>query len=226
LSKSWFHTTTVAKLLYLCKRVRPDIAFVVVYLATRVQYPTVSDADVLTKLLQYLNGSRDLGLTLGADEPYCLTLYADASYATHTDGGSHGGILISLGTGPIYTQSKKLKLVCKSSCEAEVVALCDGINVLMWVRALLEGQGIQQAQSVVCEDNQCSIQLLQRVSAGSMRTKFLRARYGFSRQFIVDGSIKVKYVQSAKQAADMFTKARILDWNSIRSWVLGGKLAI
>jgi hypothetical protein len=37
LSKAWFHTTTVAKLLYLCKRVRPDIAFVVVFLATRVQ---------------------------------------------------------------------------------------------------------------------------------------------------------------------------------------------
>jgi hypothetical protein len=225
-SKAWFHTT-VAKLLYLCKRVRPDIAFTVIYLATCVQAPTISHAQVLVKLLQYLNGSKDLGLTLGAENPYRLTLYADASYATHPDGGSHGGILITLGNGPVYTQSKKLKLICKSGCEAEVVALCDGINVLMWVRALLDGQGIEQAQSAVCEDNTCSIQLLQREAAGSMRTKFLRARYGFTRQFIVDGSVKIKHVSSNKQAADFLTKARILgDWEETRNRVLKGRLAV
>jgi hypothetical protein len=225
-SKAWFHTN-VAKMLYLCKRVRPDIAFVVVFLATRVQSPSQWDANALVKLLQYINGSKELGLTLGADDPYCLTLYADASYATHHDGGSHGGILITLGTGPIYTQSKKLKLICKSGCEAEVVALCDGINVLMWVRALLDGQGVHQSQSVVCEDNTCSIQLLHRESAGSMRTKFLRARYGFTRQFIADGSVTIKYVTSEKQAADMLTKARIVaNWEETRCWALGGKLSI
>ena len=225
-SKAWFHTC-VAKLLYLCKRTRPDIAFTVIYLATCVQSPTKCHSQVLVKLLQYLNGSRTLGLTLGAEDPYKLTLYVDASYAMHRDGGSHGGILITLGCGPVYTQSKKLKLICKSGCEAEVVALCDGVNVLMWVRALLDGQGIKQSQSAVCEDNTCSIQLLQRESAGSMRTKFLRARYGFTRQFIVDGSIKIKHVSSHKQAADMLTKARILgNWEETRNWVLNGRLAV
>jgi hypothetical protein len=217
----------VAKLLYLCKRVRPDIAFVVTYLATCVQAPTVSDATVLCKLLQYLNGTKTIGLTLGAEQPYQLTLYADASYATHPDGGSHGGILISLGNGPIYTQSKKLKLVCKSGCEAEVVALCDGVNVLMWVRTLLEGQGIQQSQSVVCEDNTCSIHILEREAAGSMRTKFIRARYGFTRQFVTDGSVRIKHVTSDKQAADFLTKARISsNWEETRQWVLTGRLAV
>ena len=220
-SKAWFHTN-VAKLLYLCKRVRPDIAFTVIYLATCVQAPTFGHANVLIKLLQYLNGTKTIGITLGAENPYRLTLFA-----THPDGGSHGGLLISLGFGPIYTQSKKLKLVCKSSCEAEVVALCDGVNVLMWVRALLDGQGIHQAQSIICEDNTCSIQLLQRESAGSMRTRFLRARYGFTRQFITDGSVKIKYVTSNKQAADLLTKSRILgNYEDIRTWVLNGRLAI
>jgi len=196
-------------------------------LATCAQAPTFGHANVLIKLLQYLNGTKTIGITLGAENPYRLTLYADASFATHPDGGSHGGLLISLGFGPIYTQSKKLKLVCKSSCEAEVVALCDGVNVLMWVRALLDGQGIHQAQSIICEDNTCSIQLLQRESAGSMRTRFLRARYGFTRQFITDGSVKIKYVTSNKQAADLLTKSRILgNYEDIRTWVLNGRLAI
>jgi hypothetical protein len=60
-----------------------------------------------------------------------------------------------------------------------------------------------------------------------MRTRFLRARYGFTRQFITDGSVKIKYVTSNKQAADLLTKSRILgNYEDIRTWVLNGRLAI
>jgi hypothetical protein len=223
--KKWFHST-VARLMYLTKRVRPDLSFCTNFLSSRVQYSTVRDMRKLVKVLEYLNETRDLGLTLGAEDPYRLTLYVDASYAAHIDGGSHGGILVSMGIGPIYTQSKKLKLVCKSSCEAEIVALCDGLNVLMWIRSLLEGFGIKQLPSIVMEDNKCAIDLMNKQSAGSMRTKFLRARYGFSRQFFDDGSAILKYVSTKFQAADILSKAKIdQDLESIRKWVLTGVLS-
>ena len=224
--KKWFHST-VARLMYLTKRVRPDLSFCTNFLSSRVQYSTVRDMRKLVKVLEYLNETRDLGLTLGAEDPYRLTLYVDASYAAHIDGGSHGGILVSMGIGPIYTQSKKLKLVCKSSCEAEIVALCDGLNVLMWIRSLLEGLGIKQLPSIVMEDNKCAIDLMNKQSAGSMRTKFLRARYGFSRQFFDDGSAILKYVSTKFQAADILSKAKIdQDLESIRKkWVLTGVLS-
>jgi glutaredoxin-related protein len=59
-----------------------------------------------------------------------------------------------------------------------------------------------------------------------MRTKFLRARYGFSRQFFDDGSAILKYVSTKFQAADILSKAKIdQDLESIRKWVLTGVLS-
>jgi hypothetical protein len=57
LEKKKFHMT-VAKLLYLCKRARPDIMTVVSFLCTRVKSPTVEDKVKLIQLLEYLNRTK------------------------------------------------------------------------------------------------------------------------------------------------------------------------
>jgi histone deacetylase 1/2 len=54
----------VAKVLYLAKRVRPDILLTVNFLATRVREPTVEDWGKLTRMLQYVNGTENLGIVL------------------------------------------------------------------------------------------------------------------------------------------------------------------
>jgi hypothetical protein len=51
--KTLFHST-VAKLLYLSKRARPDIIAVVGFLCTRVKELTIKDLEKLGKLLGYL----------------------------------------------------------------------------------------------------------------------------------------------------------------------------
>jgi hypothetical protein len=51
-----FHTT-VAKLLYLSKRVRPDIILLVGFLCMRVKGPTCKDWTNLCRLLEYLKGT-------------------------------------------------------------------------------------------------------------------------------------------------------------------------
>jgi hypothetical protein len=38
------------------------------------------------------------------DDPQ-INIYVDASFATHVDGKSHTGVMISLGNGPIYASS-------------------------------------------------------------------------------------------------------------------------
>ena len=63
IKKEMFHTIT-AKLLYLAKRSRPDILLAVSYLTTRVNCPNVSDFNKLQRVLKYLNGSKNLFLTL------------------------------------------------------------------------------------------------------------------------------------------------------------------
>ena len=58
-----FHTI-MAKLLFLCKWVRPDILIVVAFLATRVREPDEDDDKKLLRILKYISGTRDIVLTM------------------------------------------------------------------------------------------------------------------------------------------------------------------
>jgi hypothetical protein len=100
-SHEFFHSI-VAKLRYLCKRIRPDILTEVAFLTKRVLAPRRDDYDKLVKTIKYIRGTRELALTLEMDDPVHVTSYIDASYGVHMDKKSHTGCIITLGKGAIY----------------------------------------------------------------------------------------------------------------------------
>ena len=57
----------LAKMLFLCKRARPDILTRVDFLITRVREPDEDDDNKLSRILKYLSGTRDHVLTLESD---------------------------------------------------------------------------------------------------------------------------------------------------------------
>ena len=63
---SKYHTFT-AKGLFLCKRARPDIQTTIAFLTTRVQNPDTDDYKKLVRLMRYLQNTKDLVLTIKAD---------------------------------------------------------------------------------------------------------------------------------------------------------------
>jgi hypothetical protein len=67
--------------------------------------------------------------------------YIDASYAVHRDAKSHTGVVITLVGGAIYCKSSKQKVVSKSSTEAELIGVSDGLTQVLWTRLYLEAQG-------------------------------------------------------------------------------------
>ena len=80
--------TTVAKLLYLGTRTRPDILLVVNHLTTRVNKFTPDDKRKLYKCLKYLNRTKTLGLRLnvsGSTDTIEISTHADASFVVHPD---------------------------------------------------------------------------------------------------------------------------------------------
>jgi hypothetical protein len=94
----------VAKLLYLAKKVRPDILTAVAFLATRVQKPTLHNQAKLMRVLKYLNGTPDRGTVLEPGTVVEPKAFVDASFAPHADGHSHSGSVITLGKGPIFVR--------------------------------------------------------------------------------------------------------------------------
>jgi hypothetical protein len=86
-----FHST-VAKMLYLAKRTRPECLTAVAYLATRVTKCTEDDWEKLTRLLRYVNDGKERGIVLRhGKRGIAVRVLIDASYGVHADGKSHTG---------------------------------------------------------------------------------------------------------------------------------------
>ena len=170
----------VAQALFLCKRARPNLQTTVAFLCTRVKQPDIEDYKKLRRMIQYLRLTRNLFLTLEADNLSVVKWWVDASYAVHADMRSHTGATMSLGKGAIYGTSTRQKLNSKSSTEAELIGVSDVMSQILWTIFFMEAQGYPLGDNVVYQDNQ-SAMLLEKSGRGSSskRTRHINIRYFF-----------------------------------------------
>jgi hypothetical protein len=200
-----FHTY-VAKLLFLAKRVRPDILLAISYLATRVTRSTEDDWKKLDRVMKYLNGTIGLGITLEVTGDVNVWAYADASYGIHVYGKSHSGLVISLGKGPVFVKSSKQRIVTKSTYESELVATSDSGSQVIWSRDFMINQGYKLGPAILYQDNQATISALNNGRSGTERSRHINVRYFWIAQTIRQGQVKPEYVMSKDMVADIFTK--------------------
>ena len=201
-----FHTLT-AKLLFLCKRGRPDIQTAVSFLCTRVSCSDTDDMKKLRRVFQYLCGTLHLLLILEADNLHLLKWFIDGSFAVHWDMKGHTGGLFTLGKGAIIGISRRQKLNTRSSTESELVAVDDCMPTVMWTRYFMEAQGYQVDDAIIYQDNMSSM-LLERngMASSSRRTRHINIRYFFVTDRIKAKEIRVEYCPSKELVADFFTK--------------------
>ena len=151
----------VAKLLFLCKRARPDIQTAVAFLTTRVMAPDEDDYKKLARVMRYLRGTKTMLLTLQADNLQLIKWWIDGAFATHRDMRSHTGGALSLGKGVITGISTRQKLTTRSSTEAELVAVDDCMSLILWTHYFLEAQGYGVDDAIIYQDNKSAILLEQ-----------------------------------------------------------------
>lgn len=201
-----FHSV-VAKLLYVSIRARKDIMMAVGFLCTRVSQPTKQDQAKLRRLLQYIRGTMDLHLTIGADDLGRMQTWIDASYAIHADMKSHTGGVISFGTGAIIGKSTKQKLNTKSSTEAELVGISEFLPHSIWVRMFMEAQGYPLDHQTLHQDNESTMRLAKngRTSAGK-QSRHIDIRYFFVKDRICSENIDLTHCPTEQMLADFFTK--------------------
>ena len=135
-----FHTK-VAQLLYLAKRARLDLLTAVSHLAGRVSCPNEDENRKLSHVLSYLVNTRERKMILkstGATMEFVC--YIDASYGGEDDATSRSGVIIYVCGVALLGWSPKQKLIVKSACESEIVALSDGLSHVLWVRNLMKEQ--------------------------------------------------------------------------------------
>ena len=202
-----FHST-VASLLYLSVKTRKDLSCAISFLTSRVKTATDQDRDKLLYALRYLNSTRNLCLILGGDDNGDMTahLFTDASYGIHPDGKSHTGICLKFQRGSVAAKSIKQKVVSKSTAEAELIAQSDGVALGSWEIQFLEGQGYTLPKAMVYEDNKATILLATRGSPTSERSRHIKIRFFFIKQFLDSKEMELHYCATDQMIADVLTK--------------------
>jgi hypothetical protein len=201
----------IAKLLYLATHVRPDILCATIFLTSRVQHLTVQDLNKFLDILKYLKSTVSLGIMLGGDKDNRIRLlaYADASFGVHdSTGRSHGGTFISYGRGPNFVRSNFLKEVCISSSEAELMQLTNTVSIAAREREFaIEQQHIDSDEKgLLLEDNKSAIHMSHNGKSISNRTKHIKVKYFFVKQYLDNGEFHLKHCPTQDMVADILTK--------------------
>ena len=194
-------------LLYLVKHSRPDIANAVRELSKVMDDPTIYAMKELNRIIKFVLDTSDYGLKIDPEpneneklNKWNLKVYTDSDYAGDKD------TRIFLLNVPILWRSKAQRSVTLSSSEAEYVALSEAAKDVKFVVQLLKSIGVEVRLPVVINvDNIGAIFMSENVSTTN-RTKHVDVRYHFVREFIEDGFVKIVFVRSKENAADIFTK--------------------
>ncbi|CAI7891842.1 unnamed protein product [Closterium sp. NIES-53] len=196
--------------MYLMTCTRPDLAYPLSILARYVAPGRHRPEQVAAakRVLRYLCSTSGMGLVLGGRCPVVLTGHADASWADdQATQRSSQGYTFSLGSGSVSWQSTRSSSVLSSSCEAETYAGAMAAQELRWLTYLLTDLGEQpRSPPVLYVDNKAMLALC-REHRLEHRTKHIALRYFLARELQQRGQLRLAYVASEANTADIFTKA-------------------
>lgn len=194
-------------LAFLC-RTRPDIKLPISYLATKMQKPSHKDHLKLRRIAKYIQSTKSLCTVLRPDK---LQLFcsADASYNIHCDAKGHSGVVIWLGhqNAPIHAASRKQAMIAKSSTEAEMLALSEAGEELLWAKNLLEELGFKQEPIQIEQDNTSTIRVITRGPGRVGKTKHMNKHRFWIKEHIDNKDFDLVWFPSLYMVADGFTKA-------------------
>ena len=197
----------VGKLLFLTKT-RPDLTHAVSVVSRYMQDPQEAHLQAAKHILRYVRRYPALGLFFKQGEENRLCGYTDADYGQDIDDRiSVGAYIFYLGNSPISWNSKKQSSTSRSSCESEYRALAQCACEAVWIRRLLEELRLLDGKPthLYC-DNQSSIKLSYN-PVFHERSKHFEIDYHFTRQKVEDNTIRVEFISSQEQPADILTKS-------------------
>ncbi|CAI7863391.1 unnamed protein product, partial [Closterium sp. NIES-54] len=159
-------------------------------------------------VLRYLCSTLGMGLVLGGRGPIVLTSHVDTSWVDDSaTQRSSQGYTFSLGSGSVSWRSTRLSSILTSRCEAEIYAGAMATQELRWLTYLLTDLGEQpRSPPVLYVDNKAMIALFQEHRL-EHRMKHIAQRYFLARELQQRGQLRLAYMATRANTADIFTKA-------------------
>lgn len=199
----------VGMLLYLIKHSRPDLANAIRELTKVLDGATQAHYKAMLRVIKYVIDTEFHGLKIQphGNQPVEIVAYSDSEYGGDRDTRiSVYGYKIYMNGALISWKSKSGKSVTLSSTEAEYFACSEAAKEVMFIKNVLETMGIEvKLPMIIKVDNTGAIYLANNYTAGQ-RTKHIDIRVHYVREYIHDGIIKIEFVRSENNDADILTK--------------------
>ena len=222
------YRSVVGQLNYLAATTRPELAFAVHQCARFCADPRECHYKAIKRIARYLYLTKDMGLILrpqGTD----IQCYADADFAGNYNNEissdpssvkSRSGFIILYAGCPVAWLSKLQTEIALSTTESEYISLSQAARSLLFIMELfneVKDQGFDfifpetKVYATCFEDNAGCIELA-RAPKLRPRTKHIAVKYHHFRSHIYNeqsnptGCLKLKYVGTKDQLADIFTK--------------------
>nr|GEW63373.1 retrovirus-related Pol polyprotein from transposon TNT 1-94 [Tanacetum cinerariifolium] len=200
------YRSMIGALMYLTSS-RPDIVYATCLCAQYQAKPTEKHLKEVKRIFRYLRGIVNTGLWYMKDSGFELTGFSDADYARCKDTfkSTSGGAQF-LGEKLVSWSSKKQDCTALSTTEAEYVSLFACCAQVLWMRTQLTDYGFHFNKIPIYCDSKSAIAISCNPVQHS-RTKHIAVRYHFIKEHVEKGTIKLYFVKTDYQLADIFTKA-------------------
>ena len=199
---------------------RPDIRYATYFMARFQARPTARHYELVKHILRYLRKTKDLCLvfspensvadlnTLRMGDDYPLYGLVDSNYTGADDTRSTSGYIFYFYGCPIVCESKKQKATSHSTTEAELIAASEATKRCLYLRRLLTKDfKLVLEATPLGEDNQGCIDH-GRGGGRHARMRHLDVAASYVQQECkLNKTINLRYVASADNVSDIFTKA-------------------
>jgi hypothetical protein len=200
----------VGMLLYLIKHSRPEISNPVRELTKVVDGATHGHWKAMQRTIKYVLDTENYALKIKPNKKngvFTLGGVSDSEFGGDKDTRiSVYGYLLFFCGALIAWKSKAGKSVTLSSTEAEYFGTSELAKEVIFAKQILETMGVILEFPIIIEvDNTGAIYIANNYTTGQ-RTKHIDIRAHFVREFIEDGVLKVVFVRSEDNGADIYTK--------------------
>ena len=161
----------------------------------------------MKRIFKYLQGTQNYGLWYPRDTDLALHAYTDADWVGSVDDRkSTSGGAFFMGSRLVSWFSKKQSSIALSTAEEEYVAAASYCTQLLWMMQALQDFQITCTPpiSILC-DNTSAISI-SKTPVMHSKTKHIPIKYHFLREQVLEKKVKLEYVPSKEQVADILTK--------------------
>ena len=177
-----------------------------VWQVSRFHKPTTDHWTAVTRVLRFLRGTKARATKYSKNNRTDLHAWVDADWAgDRTTYRSTSGRIVWK-AGPLSWGAKLQSVVATSSAGAEYISASEGVKDIIYFRELLAEIGYpEESPSEVLIDNTAAVSMINKLN-DHKRQRHILIRFHFTRTCCAQGLIRITWVPSAEQLADIFTK--------------------